>query len=317
MKLKGLNYFLLSLLLIITGVLLLSFTYTKNITIPNRLDGKHVEVEGVKLRVLQTGEGPDVLFLHGSIGSLEDFEPVLSLIKNYRVITFDRIGHGYSELPSVPANIQSNAHYASALIENLQLKDVIIVGHSYGGSIALKMAINQDPNIKALVLIAPASKPSTTRAIEHLFSNKYIGKGLLRILRPVIAEDMLREGLMTSLLPNQDSVPAGFIESRLTMWNETGILFTRTQQTAVVNQELSDMLPQYATIKVPVIVLLGEQEAHEDIYEGSQELSVAIPGAQLQLVTGAGHYLQYREPAAIAQAISAIPCQVFKRMQLV
>ncbi len=287
-------------------VLVLNFTYSKDIELPDTASGKHVLVNGVKLRVHQVGTGPDVLFVHGSIGSLEDFETVLPLLKGYRVTLFDRIGHGYSDMPAESANIASNAKYTAALIKTLQLKNVIVVGHSYGGSVALKMAIEQTPNIKALVLIAPASKPDETRAIEHLFENKFYGLGLLRILRPFIAEDMLRDGLLNSLKPNLENVPDNFVETRLSLWNNSGTLYTRTQQTAVVTNELSDMQSQYASIKLPTTILLGEEETHEDIYVGSQELSVAIPGAQLRLITGAGHYLQYKDPEAVSTAIKQI-----------
>ena len=117
---------------------------------------------------------------------------------------------------------------------------------------------------------------------------------------------MLRDGLLNSLKPNLENVPDNFVETRLSLWNNSGILYTRTQQTAVVTNELRDMQSQYASIKVPTTILLGEQEIHEDIYVGSQELSVAIPGSQLRLITGAGHYLQYKDPEAVSTAIKQV-----------
>jgi len=300
------KYFVIISVAFAALVLVLNFTYSKDIELPATASGKHVLVNGIELRVQQVGTGPDVLLIHGSIGSLEDFETVLPLLKGYRVTLLDRIGHGYSDMSPESANIATNAIYTAALIEALQLKNVIVVGHSYGGSVALKMAIEQTPNIKALVLIAPASKPDETRAIEHLFTNKFYGLGLLRILRPLIAEDMLRDGLLNSLKPNLENVTDNFVETRLSLWNNSGILYTRTQQTAVVTNELRDMQSQYASIKIPTTILLGEQEIHEDIYVGSQELSVAIPGSQLRLITGAGHYLQYKDPEAVSTAIKQI-----------
>lgn len=304
--LKALKYLFLTGSLLTSLVLILNFSYTKTTDIPGHVDGQHITVKDLKLRVYQAGTGPDVLFLHGSIGSIEDFETVSPLLKDYRVTLFDRIGHGYSEMPSVQANIASNADYASALIEMLQLKNVIVVGHSYGGSIALKMAINKTPNVKALVLIAPASKVADVRAIEHVFANTYFGKGLLRILSPLIAEDMLRGGLLESLKPNQDLLPEHFIETRLKLWSNPGILYTRTQQTSVVQQEIAEMVPHYSSIKIPTVILVGEKESHEDIYTGSQKLARTTPGAKLRIVKGAGHYLHYKDPVAVSTAISQL-----------
>jgi pimeloyl-ACP methyl ester carboxylesterase len=298
---------LLVLLVFFFGLIFfLNYSYTKDITIPNHLAGQHITVNNIKLRVSQTGQGPDVLFLHGSIGTLEDFETVIPLLDYYRVTTFDRIGHGYSDMPPVPATIASNADYASALIKTLKLQNVIVVGHSYGGSIALKMAINQDPNLKGLVLLAPASKPAKTRAIEYLFANKYVGMGLLRLLRPVLAENMLRSGLLASLQPNLDSIPDNFTESRLAIWNEPGILYTRTQQTQVVNDELDNMLIKYENISIPSILLIGEKESHSDIYTGTYELANIISKTELVEIKEAGHYLQYKKPAAVVDAINLL-----------
>jgi pimeloyl-ACP methyl ester carboxylesterase len=297
---------ILVLLFAASLLVLLSYSYRKDLTIPDNLSGKYIEINGTKLRVFQKGAGPNVLFLHGSIGSLEDFETVIPLLDNYRVTTFDRIGHGFSELPPHPATIASNAQYTSDLINKLQLTNVILVGHSYGGSIALKMAIKRDPNIKALLLLAPATKPAETRAIEDLLAKPVIGMGLLRILQPFIAEDLLREGLMESLKPNQDRVPDNFIQQRIQLWNDPGILFTRIQQTKAVNQELAEMQTHYPGIQLPTIILLGEQESHEDIYIGSQELVEAMPNANLHLVEGAGHYLQYKDPKTVAQSIAKL-----------
>jgi len=303
---KALKYIFLAGSILAGLVLILNFTYTKITDIPNHIEGQHIAVKDLKLRVHQVGTGPDVLFLHGSIGSIEDFDTVLPLLKDYRVTMFDRIGHGYSEMPLVRANLASNAVYASALIEKLQLKNVIVVGHSYGGSVALKMAINQTPNVKALVLIAPASKVADVRAIEHVFANTYFGMGLLRILSPLIAEDMLRGGLLESLKPNLDILPDNFIETRLKLWNNPGILYTRTQQTSVVQHEIAEMIPRYSSIKLQTVILIGEKETHDDISSGAYVLADTIPGAHIQIVKGAGHYLQYKDPVSVRAAIKRL-----------
>lgn len=300
---KGLKFFLLLLLLLITLLVILTYSYSKDIRIPETYDGKHITVKGMKLRVHQTGKGPDVLFIHGSIGSLEDFEAVLPMLKDFRVTSFDRIGHGFSEMPDTRADINSNAEYTSALIDTLGLKNVILVGHSYGGSIALQMAIDQDPNIKALVLLAPACQVAETNPVEHVFSQPVVGLGLLRLLRPFIAESMLSDGLLYSLHPNQGDVATGFVGHRVQLWNEPGILFTRTQQTSVVETELAEMSKQYQYIKYPTTILLGEQEGHKDIYEGSTKLAEQISDAKLRLIKYAGHYLQYKEPHTVAETI--------------
>lgn len=292
------------MLLFIVVIISLNYSYTKDITIPTGASGKHINVDGVKLRVQQIGEGPDLLFLHGSIGSLEDFETVVPLLKGYRITSFDRIGHGYSAMPPVKANIENNARYASALIKTLKLKDVTVIGHSYGGSIALKMAINNDPNIKSLVLIAPAAYSLTpARKIEFLLARPVIGLGMIRILHGSIAENMLRNGLLTSLQPNLNVMPSGFVDARIQMWNNPGVLFTRTQQTDDVTDELNVMQKHYKNIKLPISILLGEKEAHTDIAQGCKLLAEQLTNGNLIEVPEAGHYLQYKDPLQVSKVI--------------
>jgi len=254
--------------------------------------------------VHQTGQGPDVLFIHASIGNLEDFEAVLPLLKNYRVTTFDRIGHGYSSMPPKKANIENNALYTSTLIKKLKLKNVTVVGHSYGGSIALQMALNNDPNIRSLVLLAPAGYSLTpTSDLEHLLATPVIGLGLLRIFQPFIAEQQLREKLTTSLIPNQLLLPDGFINTRITLWNNPGVLFTRTQQTSVVTAELNEMQRHYENIVLPVTIFIGSEEQHNDITIGCHLLNDRLADSELIVIKGAGHYLQYKDPLIISKAI--------------
>lgn len=303
---KRFTRFCLALLfLLCIAAVVISYLYNKDIRIPAGLAGQHIEIDGVQLRVQQIGHGPDVLFLHGSIGSLEDFDSVLpELVKRFRVTTFDRIGHGYSALPPVKANITSNARYTRRLIEELELQNVIVVGHSYGGSIALKLAIEQTPQVSSYVLLAPAAYSlASTRPIEHLLAAPVIGKGLLFMLRPIIAEPMLSDGLLTSLSPNTALFDPAFIDFRINMWNNTGILFTRVQQTSDVTAELDAMHASYPEIQRPMHVLLGKQEPYTDIAEGSKRLVEVVPNSKLVMLDNTGHYLQYVEPRAVIDAI--------------
>lgn len=298
------KFFLIYLLLLSIAVIWLGISYTKDITLPSNVQGKHIDVDGVQLRVLQTGQGPDVLFLHASIGSIEDFEAVLPLLKDYRVTMFDRIGHGYSDLPPVKTNIENNARYASALIKKLQLHDVIVVGHSYGGSVALKMALAHDPNIKSLVLLAPAAYPlHRTKPVEHLLAKPVIGLGLIRLLYTFVAEDMLTTGLLASLTADNRVIPDDFISSRVTLWNNPGILYTRTQQTDDIIAELEQMSWHYKNLQLPVSIILGTDEPHQDIIDDCVLLAKDLPQGKLIPMKGGDHYLQYRDPPLIRDII--------------
>lgn len=293
-----------SLVVLLSASVYLSFYYKKNITIQKTIPGQHISVNGTKLRYYQQGQGKDILFLHASIGNLEDFETVLPLLDGFRVTTVDRIGHGYSENNPEGANIEQNARYIQRLVEKLKLNDVIVVGHSYGGSIALKMALNKFKPIKALVLLAPAAYPGhDTRDIEHLFAQPVIGLGLLRILSPLIAEDMLTAGLKQAVYPDSKKLPTDYISNRIKLWNNPGILYARTQQTISFNDEFKEMQSRYKDITKPVVIMLGEKDSFDLIQRDSHRLATEIPLSRLVLLPDSGHYIQYHTPKKVASIL--------------
>ena len=129
---------LLVVLLLVAAVL--GATYSPNTTIPAGMPGRHVVVNGVPLRVVQEGQGRDVLLIHGSPGSIEDWDSITgALAASFRVTRYDRPGQGYSGDDGQYSQ-EHNGEIALGLIRALGLSRVVVVGHSYGGSTALAMA---------------------------------------------------------------------------------------------------------------------------------------------------------------------------------
>src|SRR5204862_1605142 len=105
-----------------------------------------------------TRPGADVLLIHGSPGSLEDWAPLVEpLAASHRVTAYDRTGHGYSGDAGNQSTYEYHADVALGLIDALGLKDVIVVGHSYGGGTALAMAIRNPASVKAFVIVDAAA----------------------------------------------------------------------------------------------------------------------------------------------------------------
>ncbi len=117
---------------------------------------------------------PTVLFLHGSPGSSQDFYDYLQdsiLIAKANLIVIDRLGYGYSGFGKAEPAILEQARIVNGFIEEKEFKDIIVVGWSFGGPIAAKMAI-QNKEIDALLLLAPAIDPNH----EKHFALGYLAK---------------------------------------------------------------------------------------------------------------------------------------------
>src|SRR6266496_1993431 len=121
-------------------------------------------IKSIKLRYIEAGKGQAVVMIHGNAGGIEDFEFGVfdSLCPKYRVIAFDRPGHGASgRRDSKSATVEYQAQLLHDTLTDLGITKPILVGHSWGGSLALAYALKYPDEPSALVLLAPAAYPDT------------------------------------------------------------------------------------------------------------------------------------------------------------
>ena len=115
-------------------------------------------IDGTRLRMIDSGNGTPVVFIHGIGASLYSWRHQLPAIRSagYRVVAFDNRGFGFSEQP---AHGYSNADYARlvvALLDSLGIASAVLVGHSMGGAIAAEVALRYPDRVRGLVLMDAA-----------------------------------------------------------------------------------------------------------------------------------------------------------------
>jgi pimeloyl-ACP methyl ester carboxylesterase len=142
-------------------------------TVATLLSGFEERVEtirGASLRALVggAGEGPPLVLLHGLGGSSANWALLAPrLAERHRVVLVDLPGHGRSgPLPAAPG-IGPYADRVALLLERLGLGAAVVVGHSLGGLVALRLAARHPGSVRGLVLAAPAGIASGTRAAER------------------------------------------------------------------------------------------------------------------------------------------------------
>ena len=127
-----------------------------------------IDVRGTRVRLLEAGEGPVVLYLHGIDGPLE--EPLLvELARTHRVLAPEIPGFSRSGVPEWMMNTGDAAFFGLDLIEALGLKRLHLVGHSIGGWIAAEMAIRSTQRLASLTLLAPAGVMPLEAPKEDVF----------------------------------------------------------------------------------------------------------------------------------------------------
>jgi pimeloyl-ACP methyl ester carboxylesterase len=123
-------------------------------TFPSIAD-KFIEIDSMQIAYKDEGDGQIILCLHAMSSSIKDFTILFdSLVKNYRIIAVDFPGHGKSDAYSDIVASRNYKKIIAQFIWQLNLKNIIIVGNSIGGAVAIRLA-NKNSNIKALVLSNP------------------------------------------------------------------------------------------------------------------------------------------------------------------
>ena len=129
--------------------------------------GKFLEIEGVLLHYVERGEGEPLVLLHGNGSMIQDFETsglIDMAAENYRVIVFDRPGFGHSERPrSTIWTAEAQADLIHKALEQIGVSRAVVLGHSWGASVAVALALKYAPMVKALVLASGYYYP-TVRA---------------------------------------------------------------------------------------------------------------------------------------------------------
>jgi len=115
----------------------------------------HVEVNGVNYYYEVHGKGEPLLLLHGGLGSIDMFGPVLPILaENRQVIGVDLHGHGRTTLGDRPINLIDMGDDVAAILKTLGYEQVDVLGYSLGGSVAFRLAMQHPDAVRRLVLVS-------------------------------------------------------------------------------------------------------------------------------------------------------------------
>jgi pimeloyl-ACP methyl ester carboxylesterase len=118
----------------------------------------HVQVDGIAIAYNESGAGDPVVFVHGAFIA-DAFRPLIDqprLSESYRLITYHRRGYGSSGRVEGPTSCERQAADCQAVLRALRIARAHVVGHSFGGSIALQLALQAPGVVGSLVLLEPA-----------------------------------------------------------------------------------------------------------------------------------------------------------------
>ncbi len=118
---------------------------------------------------------PLVVFVHGAPGSYDAFQTYLCdtvLKEKARMVTIDRLGYGYSDYGNAEPSIATHAAMVKHIVDQFPAQQVLLVGHSYGGPIVAKCAMDHPDQIASVIMLAPVNDPEN----EQIFTVSYFSK---------------------------------------------------------------------------------------------------------------------------------------------
>lgn len=295
-----------ALLAIFVAVVVLNWTYGRLPATP-RARGHFITVEGLRIRYLErAGSGIPVVLIHGLPGTAEDFDYVTARLKGRRTIAIDRPGFGFSTTGYVPFARQIAV--IAALIHKLHLGRPIIVGHSYGGTIALGFAERHPGALTGLVLVDAAATCTRSSAFArdeaHLVPvfglpviEQIANATFWQLVRTVAAEQV------DALAFDPHPVQPAQLHRALALNMKQANLEAWAGEMLAANGVVSSVNRRLRAIRSPAVVIQGEQDRLVEPACG-RRLAATLPHARLVMV-GGGHMAPYTHPGTVAAAVES------------
>jgi len=229
-----------------------------------------VNIGGINLHYHEVGSGSPVLLLHGWGSSVDSFKYLEKyLAPNLHIISLDLPGFGGSELPQTAWTLNDYVELVKSFLAKLEIRNPAVVGHSFGGRIAICLG-SQGLASKIILANSAGVRPHRS-AIYYVKVYSYkLAKQLLMFVpakvRPILLDKLQQR------FGSRDYRAANPV-LRKTLVN-------------VVNDDLTSLLPN---IKVPTLLIWGENDTETPVYQ-AEAMEKKIPDAGLVVLKNAGHY---------------------------
>lgn len=258
---------------------------------------KYFTIEGFATLVHHTGtttlpevppdlsRGECIVCMHGAGGNGAVFGDLMErLAEAHSPIAFDQPAHGRSGGLDSLGSVERMSAFARSLCEKLAIARPVLLGHSMGGAVALRYALDQPEGVRALVLVGSAGRFEVPH--EHADQLRRVTEGKERrqfsreAYSPATPPEILRRGFMEDLKTDPRAAYGDLLACRD-----------------------FDLEARLAEVAAPTLVVVGEDEMPL-LKQGSQRLADGIPAARSIEIEKAGHMVPLEQPAKLAEALS-------------
>ncbi|TCP42109.1 alpha/beta fold hydrolase [Rhodovulum marinum] len=269
--------------------------------------GRVLDIDGTRVHAHQEGDGPDVILLHGAGGNTRDFtfDLMARLSDRFRVTAFDRPGLGHTD-PLHPHGESpfEQAEILEAAAVRLGLKPAVLVGHSFGGTVALAWGLNYPARAAAIVSLAGAAMPwPGGLGPWYAVASSDFGSAFVIPFISAFAPRMLADRAIERIF-DPDPVPEGYgdhIGIELSLRPDT--LRANTRQVNGLKPHIRAMAARYGELSMPIEILHGTADEIVPIEIHSRPFAALVPSTNLIELHDVGHMPHHARPDATVAAI--------------
>lgn len=254
-----------------------------------------------------------VVLLHGASGNQADLMVPLGdrlAAKGFRVLAFDRPGHGWSDRPDGDDDDASPARQAALIADGLHrlgVTDGIVVGHSWSGALAAVFALDHRDVTGGLVLLSPVLYPWPT-GIEWYYGpavSRWLGPAFTHIVTLPVGQMLMPAGVASVFSPGP--VPPHFAE-------RTGVALVlrpdefenNAADVFHLHDFVTTLAPRLSGIAVPTAMVAGDGDTIAPASFHAERLAREMPSATLALLKGRGHSPHWSDPEVVVAAIESV-----------
>ncbi|MDQ3985750.1 MAG: alpha/beta hydrolase [Actinomycetota bacterium] len=245
------------------------------------LDTEFVEIGGHPARLLDRGEGPPVVVLHGWGGRVESMHPVIECLSDYRVVGLDLPGFGDSPVPAGAWGTADYAQFVADVLEDRGVRGAYFVGHSFGAKISLYIAATHDFLVRRLVVVGSSG---LTSAPSLRVRAKRVASRTARLAGGLGPPGRRLKDWVYERIASRDYKDAGPMRSIMVK---------------VVNEDISHLLPR---IKAATLLVWGTEDDAVPLRH-ARRMEELIPDAGLVTFEGAGHFAYLDDPARFCRVM--------------
>lgn len=255
---------------------------------------RYVTVGGYPLHILEEGEGPPVLLLHGFAGSAEDWRPTGAILARagYRAVAVDGLGFGRSAKPGdAPYSLALSADLYAGVLDALGVERAAVVAHSMGAKYALALALLHPTRVTGLALAA-ADGFSAASPLTRAGGWPLLGGALLWLsARPAVTRAMLGASFHAPDRHISEELLARARAALLGPDNRRALTALSRRYDAT-DLGLTGLRARLGELAAPTLLIWGEQDRVFPVAPNGRAAAAAIPGARLVTIPRCGHFPQ-------------------------